>query len=119
LRRIHRTFLERVGYMAIYRCKSCQEEQAMPRRWRYHLGSEVRCPQCGTERLTKLKSPDRIDPMQTGFLNLLERLLDGKLYHCRFCRIQFYDRRGSAPVREHLTETAAEAESAESRGRTA
>jgi DNA-directed RNA polymerase subunit RPC12/RpoP len=119
LRRVHRTFFQRIGYMAIYQCKSCQEEQVMPRRWRYHLGPAVHCPQCGTERVTKLKSPDRIDPMQAGFLNFLERLLDGKLYHCRYCRIQFYDRRGFAPVREHPTERGAEEETAESRGHTA
>ena len=31
--------------------------------------------------------------MHTGLLHLLERLAGGALYHCCFCRIQFYDRR--------------------------
>jgi hypothetical protein len=31
--------------------------------------------------------------MYTGLLNLLERMAGGKLYHCRYCRIQFWDRR--------------------------
>jgi hypothetical protein len=31
--------------------------------------------------------------MHTGFLNFLERRFGGRLYHCRYCRIQFYDRR--------------------------
>lgn len=93
MRRVHRTLRERVGYMAIYQCKSCQEVEVVPRGWRYHLGPVARCPQCGTRRLNKLKGPDRIDPMFHGLLNLAERLAHGKLYNCCFCRIQFYDRR--------------------------
>lgn len=65
----------------------------MLRRWRYHFGGGPRCPQCGSFRISKLRAPDRIDPMRSGFLNLMERLGHGKLYHCRFCRVQFYDRR--------------------------
>jgi hypothetical protein len=41
----------------------------------------------------RLKEPDHIDKCHTGLLNLLERMAGGKLYHCRYCRIQFYDRR--------------------------
>jgi DNA-directed RNA polymerase subunit RPC12/RpoP len=104
LRRVHRTFLEKVGYMAIYRCGSCHNEQVVLRRWRYHLGPQARCPQCGTLRLTKLKRADPIDPMYTGFLGFLERLMHGKLYHCRYCRIQFYDRRGGTPPVEKVAE---------------
>jgi len=32
-----------------------------------------------------------------GPLNTFERLSGGKLHHCCFCRIQFYDRRKLAP----------------------
>jgi len=79
--------------MAIYQCQRCSEEQVVLRRWRYHFGPGARCPLCGSRRATKLKAPDRIDPMLGGFLNFLERMFNGKLYHCRFCRVQFYDRR--------------------------
>jgi hypothetical protein len=49
---------------------------------------------CGSYRVTRLKTPDRIDRFHTGFLNFLERIAGkGKLVHCRWCRIQFYDRR--------------------------
>jgi hypothetical protein len=34
--------------------------------------------------------------MNGGFLNLLERMSGGVIYHCKFCRLQFYDRRKSA-----------------------
>ena len=93
LHRIHRTFLERFSYMAIYECRECKDISSIPRRFRYHLGRFPRCPKCGTLRITKLKQRDHIDPLNTGFLNLLERVLGGPLYHCKFCRLQFYDRR--------------------------
>ena len=105
--------------MAIYRCKDCREEQVVLRRWRYHFGREARCPRCGTSRLTKLKVPDRIDPKHTGFLNFMERLMDGKLYHCRYCRLQFYDRRGAASAEEPAAENHEKVRSGRSTERTA
>ncbi len=93
MRRVHRTFLERFRYMAIYQCRNCDREEFVPRRYTYHFGANCRCPICGTFRVTKLKERDRIDRMHSGFLNLMERLSGGQLYHCRFCRLQFFDRR--------------------------
>jgi hypothetical protein len=97
LRRVHRTFIERFSFMAKYRCRECQTLETAPWRFRHHFGSRCRCPRCGTYRITKLKERDKIDKMETGFLNLYERWMGGKLYHCRFCRIQFYDRRKYTP----------------------
>jgi hypothetical protein len=49
----------------------------------------------------KLKHPDRIDRMHTGFLNFAEKIAGkGRLFHCRWCRLQFYDRRPLAPDSE-------------------
>jgi DNA-directed RNA polymerase subunit RPC12/RpoP len=93
MRRVHRTLLERLSYIAIYSCKACRAEDNLPRTHQLHLGRAARCPRCGTYRLTRLKEPDGIDPMQTGVLNMLEKMAGGKLYHCRYCRIQFWDRR--------------------------
>ncbi len=93
VRRVHRTFFERFSYMAIYECRDCDTEKFYPRRYTYHFGPYCRCPHCGTFRVTRLKAPDKIDRVQTGFLNYLERLVGGKLYHCRYCRVQFHDRR--------------------------
>ena len=94
LRRVHRTFFERFNYMAIYECPKCEREEFVPRRFRYHLGPACRCPLCGTYRVVRLKERDRIDRFHGGFLNFLERLVGGnRLYHCRWCRMQFYDRR--------------------------
>jgi DNA-directed RNA polymerase subunit RPC12/RpoP len=97
LKRIHRTFAERLAYLAIYECRDCQEINTVPRRFRLHFGAYCRCPQCGTFRVVRLKKRDKIDPMDGGFLHLLERMAGGHIYHCRYCRLQFYDRRGLAP----------------------
>jgi hypothetical protein len=93
LRRVHRTFWERFHFLAIYECVECDIEQCLPRPWRYHFGPQALCPRCGNARLTRLKERDQIDPMQGGLWNLFKRLAGGKLAHCRFCRLQFYDRR--------------------------
>jgi hypothetical protein len=98
LRRVHRTFIERFSYLAKYRCMECQAVDAAPQRYRHHLGDSCRCPNCGTYRVSKLKVRDKIDKMETGILNLVERLLGGTLYHCRYCRIQFFDRRKYTPA---------------------
>ena len=95
LRRVHRTFFERFSYMAVYECRTCKREEFAPRRFRYHFGPSCRCPVCGTYRVVRLKQPDKIDRMHGGFLNFLERLAGkGRLFHCRWCRLQFFDRRG-------------------------
>ena len=93
MRRVHRTLMERLNYLAIYECKDCHAEDNLPRAHQLHRGKAARCPKCGTYRIVKLKEPDHIDPMHTGLLNALERMVGGKLFHCRYCRIQFWDRR--------------------------
>jgi DNA-directed RNA polymerase subunit RPC12/RpoP len=95
LKRVHRTFLERFRYLAVFECQDCLQQVCVPRQYRYHFGEEARCPHCGTTRLSKLKERDGIDPMESGVLNLVEHLAGGRLYHCCFCRIQFYDRRSA------------------------
>jgi DNA-directed RNA polymerase subunit RPC12/RpoP len=107
LRRVHRTFWERFRYLAIYECKGCEREVLIPRRYTYHFGDVCRCPKCGTYRIVKLKSPDKIDPMWGGLLNLLERLAGGNLHHCCYCRVQFFDRR---PMDPNTTRVAARPE---------
>lgn len=97
LERIHRSFVERFAYMAIYECSACKDISSVPRRYRYHLGKHARCPKCGTLRITKLRVRDHIDPLSRSPLNLLERICGGALFHCRYCRWQFYDRRNALP----------------------
>jgi DNA-directed RNA polymerase subunit RPC12/RpoP len=93
MRRVHRTLRERLSYIAVYECKECHAEDYLPRAHQLHRGKAARCPKCATFRVVRLKEPDHIDPMHKGLLNTLERIAGGKLYHCRYCRIQFWDRR--------------------------
>jgi ssDNA-binding Zn-finger/Zn-ribbon topoisomerase 1 len=96
LKRVHRTFLEHFRYLTIYECPKCETEEFVPRLYTYHFGENARCPRCGSFRPTKLRERDKIDQMQWGFSNLVERWAGGRLYHCCFCRLQFYDRRSLA-----------------------
>jgi len=118
MRRVHRTLTERLRYIAVYECKECHAEDYLSRRYQLHRGKAARCPKCGTYRIVRLKEPDRIDPMHKGLLNSLEHMAGGKLYHCRYCRIQFWDRRrlASEVAAEEAaaaeTEAAAEAQTA-------
>jgi hypothetical protein len=93
LRRVHRTFFERLSYMAVYECQSCLRKGFASRHFRYHLGPACRCPVCGTFKVVRLKERDRIDRFHAGLVHWLKRLAGGRLYHCRWCRVQFYDGR--------------------------
>jgi DNA-directed RNA polymerase subunit RPC12/RpoP len=93
MRRVHRTVLQRFRYLAIYSCNGCHAKDNLPRAHQLHRGKAARCPKCGTFRISRLKEPDRIDKMHTGVLNILERMAGGRRFHCRYCRIQFWDRR--------------------------
>ena len=107
MRRVHRTLIEHFSYLGIFQCCVCEREQHLPRPFGIHLGPHARCPKCGTFRLTRLGEPDAVDTMQGGVLNWIERLFHGNLYHCRFCRVQFYDRR---PVASPSSEPPSEPE---------
>jgi hypothetical protein len=107
LRRIHRTFWERFAYLAIYECQDCKGVNCVQRPYRNHFGEWCRCPHCGTLRLSKLRTRDKIDPMYSGLINLAKKLSGGGLYHCKFCRVQFYDRRKLATASQSAPTPAA------------
>jgi hypothetical protein len=91
LRRVHRTLGERFLYVAMYECRQCHSRKPEPRWYSLYMGDFPRCPRCGTYRLTKLATRDKIDRMDKGFFNFLQFLWGAPLYHCRYCRVQFYD----------------------------
>jgi len=98
MRRIHRSFLERLRYDAVFECAGCGLREYAPRPYRFHLGPNVLCPRCGTPRVKRRRKRDYIDPMHWTLLTFLEAVFSGgKLFHCEFCRVQFYDRRRLAP----------------------
>src|SRR5438105_3754751 len=61
---------------------------------------QVRCPDCRTTRLKVLKEIDRIEKLYgTALMNRMRARRGDTIYHCVFCRLQFYDPRkpNSAP----------------------
>jgi DNA-directed RNA polymerase subunit RPC12/RpoP len=50
------------------------------------------CPDCGTTRLVIRKKRDHIDRYYGGPLAWWRRRMGANLYHCIFCRLQFYSR---------------------------
>lgn len=87
--RVHRTFRQKFAYLAIYRCRDCGGT-ARHTRFALFAADRVRCPLCGTDRLFALPQRDRIDRMYHNAFSVLRHLIPTRLYHCRFCRIQFY-----------------------------
>ena len=89
--------------MAVFECKGCGALEPTPRRFMYNFGEHVRCPLCGTHRVSRLTGPDRIDRFYHSPMNFLKWLLGGSIHHCRYCRVQFYDRRPRRedPARDH------------------
>ena len=59
----------------------------------FYFGSHTRCPVCGTGRLSRLGERDRIDRMHRTLFQFVRFPFGARLYHCRICRVQFYDRR--------------------------
>ncbi len=93
MRRVHRTFLEKLLYLALYECRDCLQKRPEPRRTTFYLGEYPRCPRCGSYRLRHLVTRDHIDPLRRTLLSRIQQWLGGNLYHCRYCRLQFYDLR--------------------------
>lgn len=77
--------------MAIYKCESCGDRSTHPRGYLWYLARETRCPRCGTAKLKRLAAPDGIDRMIWNLVRPFRFLFPVRLYHCRYCRIQFYD----------------------------
>ena len=105
LRRVHRSLSEKLLYAAMYECGKCHTRKPEPRWYALYLGDYPRCPRCGTYRVTHLLARDKIDKMLTGPINYAQFLLGADLYHCRYCRVQFYDVR--KPVAPEVGDKAA------------
>lgn len=62
------------------------------------------CPECGGLKIRRIVL-DTVDRVSKTPWNFLQRILGGKLFHCRQCRLQFYDTRkvGTAGS-DHRTE---------------
>ena len=52
----------------------------------------AQCPDCGTTRLVIRRKRDHIDRYYGGPLAWWRKKMGARLYHCIFCRLQFYSR---------------------------
>jgi rubrerythrin len=102
--RVHRTFFEKFTHRYVYSCLVCGERQSPGSFLILDRNAHAICPSCGTGRISRRKEPDLIDPFFRSFKGSIARLLGGQLYRCRYCRIQFYDRR---PLQAEKNEAAA------------
>lgn len=93
LRRSRRKLLERFGYSRAFRCKDCDARVRVTIAAHSKNLKFAACPRCHTYDLSVLKRVDHIDSMVRSPRNFLQRILGGTLYHCWYCRLQFYDLR--------------------------
>jgi DNA-directed RNA polymerase subunit RPC12/RpoP len=91
LRRSKRRNLDRFQYLEAYRCQGCGARYHVTLGSRLNLARFAKCPKCRYQDITALKRIDKIDRMRRGLFNFIHRILGGQLYHCWFCRLQFYD----------------------------
>src|SRR5438105_10372809 len=64
---------------------------------------KVRCPHCQTTRLKVLKKLDRIEKLYgNALMNRMRARRGDTIYHCVYCRLQFYDPRkpGRMPAQD-------------------
>jgi hypothetical protein len=93
LHRSRRRFIDRLRYLEAYRCHGCGARYHVTVFSRLRLARFAKCPKCRHQDIKVQKRIDKIDRMRGGLFNLIHRLLGGQLYHCWFCRLQFYDLR--------------------------
>ena len=94
--RVRRNYLQKVYTFAIFKCPKCSNRMYLRRASFGALSRYAQCPQCGTRNLSKLKCIDRVDRMNKNPLRMLLMVVRAPLYHCTFCRLQFWDVRKRA-----------------------
>lgn len=95
--RTKRNFVQRLYTLAIFKCPRCDQRMYLRRRFFSIFSWYAQCPKCGTRGLSKLKSRDRVDRLNKNPLRLLLAVVRAPLYHCTFCRLQFWDWRSRQP----------------------
>ncbi len=96
--RRHRKWFQRFGYKQVFQCRQCGHDSLTPREFTLKPSAHVRCPRCHTLKVSRRIAPDKIDRVIKTFSSVVQGLLGGRLYHCVYCRIQFYDLRHSTKI---------------------
>ena len=84
---------EKVLYDAILQRTKCGDRFVWDQWFLFLFGRKSRCPQCGSFGVEKLHEIDLIDGMYKNPLSYLQKYFGAHLHWCRYCRLQFYDRR--------------------------
>jgi uncharacterized paraquat-inducible protein A len=97
--RSHRRGIERLIFAQAFRCSSCNARQ---RRTYFDASFDefANCPRCGNSAPDRRSRRDKVDSMLHSPIRMIHWALGGTLYHCVFCRLQFYDVRGLKPLRK-------------------
>ena len=95
--RKRRNPIEKVLDRATYLCESCDRTLHVRRSIFSVFRRYCECPGCGTRQLTRLARRDGIDRMTHNPLRHMLVIFGAPLYHCTFCRFQFWDWRKRAP----------------------
>jgi hypothetical protein len=104
--RSHRRGPEKLIFSQAYRCKDCNRRTCCSYLSTGVFDKYASCPRCGNPVPDRRSRKDKVDSMLHTPLRMLHWMFGGKLYHCIFCRLQFYDARsvktanpdaGSAP----------------------
>jgi DNA-directed RNA polymerase subunit RPC12/RpoP len=98
--RVKRSFFQKFYILAVFKCLECDRRSHLHRRFSGVFHRYAECPQCGTRHLSKLRSVDKIDRLNRNPLRLLLAIVRAPLYHCTFCRLQFWDCRPREPQAE-------------------
>lgn len=89
--RSHRHGLEKTIFSQAYRCKECGNRACLTYLRTGIFDKYVSCPRCGNPAPDRRSRRDKVDAMLHTPLRMLHKLFGGKIYHCVFCRLQFYD----------------------------
>ncbi len=106
LLRARRNIIEKLIYSTVYRCKTCDLRTGITRAYTLYFSPVCHCPNCGNERVRTRSKPDKIDKLLKTPMSLVQRMLGGTLYHCLYCRIQFYDVRKLSSVEANTAKVA-------------
>lgn len=93
LLRVRRTFAEKLLYERVYECTRCGQKEKTGGWLLIDRNPHAVCPSCGTAQLVARTTIDPIDRVYRSPRAFMKRILGGALYSCRYCRLQFYDRR--------------------------
>lgn len=104
LRRSKRSTFDRLRYLEAYRCPGCGARYHVTMWSRLKLARWAKCPKCRYQGIKAKRRIDPIDSMRGGILNFVHKIMGGQLYHCWYCRLQFYDLR---PRQENSMRTTA------------